>query len=73
MKTFNDHLEESASEEIKDLMHHVQHKEPTMSNVVAMHDKIRSISKTHGISSSKLYDRVKSSPTSHSKYKEASS
>jgi hypothetical protein len=66
-------LNESSSADIKDLLHHVTKESPTMSNIVSMHDKIRSISKTHGISSDKLYDRVRTNPWAHEKYKEAAS
>ena len=66
-------LNESSADDIKDLLHHVTKETPSTSNIVSMHDKIRSISKKHGIESSKLYDRVRTNPWAHEKYKEASS
>jgi len=55
------------------LDHHVTNNEPTLSNVNKMHDMVRNISKTHGVSSDKIYNQVVDNSSAHNKYREAAS
>ena len=64
-------INESSSEDVKDLLHHVTKYTPSTSNILKMHDKIRSISKKHGIPTDELYGRVVKNPWVHQKYKDA--
>lgn len=55
------------------LDHHVTNNEPTLSNINKMHDMVRNISKTHGVSSDKIYNQVVDNASAHNKYREAAS
>ena len=55
------------------LDHHVTTAEPTVSNVNKMHDMVRNIAKTHGVSSNKIYDQVKNNNSAHQTFRDASS
>ena len=54
------------------LDHHVTTAEPTVSNVNKMHDMVRNIAKSHGVSSNKIYDQVKNNNSAHQIFRDAS-
>lgn len=62
---------ESIESAKQQLDNHVTNTEPTLSNITKMHDMVRNISKTHGVSSDKIYDQVKDNTMAHQKYRDA--
>lgn len=64
---------ESVESDLQNLHHHVTNTVPSLSNTVKMHDMIRNISKTYGVSANKLYSDISNNETVHQKYREAAS
>jgi len=54
------------------LDHHVTTAEPTVSNVNKMHDMVRNIAKSHGVSSDEIYNQVKNNNSAHQTFRDAS-
>lgn len=63
---------ESVESDKQMLDNHVTNSEPSLSNINKMHDMVRNISKTHGISTDKLYNQVKNNSAAHEKFRDAS-
>ena len=71
MKSYNEYLEESINDDMSELHKHVTTSEPTHSNILAMHDKVRAIARKHGIPSSKVYNKVVHNSEAHEKFRTA--
>ena len=54
------------------LDYHVTTAEPTVSNVNKMHDMVRNIAKSHGVSSDEIYNQVKNNNSAHQTFRDAS-
>lgn len=64
---------ETVESDLQKLQHHVTNTVPSLSNTLKMHDMVRNISKTHGVSANKLYSDIANNEAVHKDYRNAAS